>query len=310
MSTSAQHNGIHYYGDSCFTPTAPAAPLNAVFLTSVRDTGTCDRNGSMVETEEGLCYMEGTIERTVKETREGGTLAGILRIVAVVTDDLEKDMRGSAYPIRPHPEKPWIHGHDLRNADGALMAGSETTFWIPSDFRALPRGDTDSRTERKLAFESKVAKLMEEKRADILISDHYMARIAFLMNDTFHNFGRILNIHPAVTVEGHPHCFRGKTPTQDAIDRARSGKPTLTGATLHLVDEIIDHGPPLAFIAQTPVCPSDEPQQLRYRNYQRGKLPLFIAGMRHYVERIYPHLDRLNLKALTPLDHVPSLHPR
>jgi hypothetical protein len=77
----------------------------------------------------------------------------------------------------------------------------------------------------------------------------------------------------------------------------------MTGATLHIMDEEIDHGPALAYMAQTPVFPDDAPQELRYRNYQAGKLPLFIAGMRHYIERIYPHLDRLDLYSLSPLDH-------
>jgi len=44
----------------------------------------------------------------------------------------------------------------------------------------------------------------------------------------------------------------------------------------------------------------DHPQHLRYRNYQRAKLPLMIMGLRHYIENIYPHLDRHTSQLSTP----------
>ena len=76
--------------------------------------------------------MEGTIERTILESREGGSLAGILRVVAVITDDREKDMRGSDYPLRPEADRPWLHGQDLRNDDDSLVVDPDTTHLIPS----------------------------------------------------------------------------------------------------------------------------------------------------------------------------------
>lgn len=303
-------SSIRFFGDESVPSVRPQKPVNIAFLTSVRDTGTCDRNGSIIRTPEGVRYMEGAIERTVRESREGGALDGILRVVAVITDDREKDMRGSEYPLRPQAGRPWLHDQDLRNNDDSLVADPDTTHWIVSDFRSLPLSDTDGRAERKMDFERQVWQLMQQRQADVLVSDHYMARIAYLVNGTFRQFGRILNIHPAVTIPDHPFRFCGKTPTKDAIDRARSGVETRTGATLHVVDEIIDHGPPLAYIAETPVDGTDEPQHLRYRNYQLGKLPLFIAGMRHYIENVYPHLDQIDLQSLSPLPHVSVPAPR
>lgn len=298
-------SSIQFYGDESVSSVQPQKPVNIAFLTSVRDTGTCDRNGTMIQTAEGMRYMEGTIERTILESREGGALAGILRVVAIITDDREKDMRVSDYPLQPEAGRPWLHGQDLRNNDDSLVIHPDTTHWIPSDFRPKKQWRTvDEFNEKKKLFESRVLKIMDEKCADVLVSDHYMARIEYLINGTFKKFGRILNIHPAVTIPGHPFRFCGKTPTQDAIDQARSGVDTRTGATLHIVDEIIDHGPPLAYTVQTPVDGADEPQHLRYRNYQLGKLPLFIAGMRHYVENIFPHLDQIDLQSLSPLSHV------
>lgn len=303
-------SSIQFYGDKSVPAVQPQRPVNIAFLTSVRDTGTCDRNGTMIQTAEGMRYMEGTIERTILESREGGALAGILSVVAVITDDMEKDMRKSDYPLRPEAGRPWLHGQDLRNDDDSFVIGPDTTHLIPSNFRALPLSDTDGRAESKRDFERQVSQLMEQRQADVLVSDHYMARIEYLVNGTFKKFGRILNIHPAVTIPGHPFRFCGKTPTQDAIDQARSGVDTRTGATLHIVDEIIDHGPPLAHIEHTPVHGEDEPQHLRYRNYQLGKLPLFIAGMRHYIENVFPYLDQIDLQSLSPIPHVsvPASH--
>jgi len=302
---------IRFYGDPSqpHSGRRPRSPISIAFLTSVRDTGTCDRNGSIVKTPEGLKYMEGIIERTVNETREGGALHGILRVAGIITDDLDRDMIGSAYPVRPHRGKSWIHNVHLRNDDDSLIIDPDTTHWVPSDFRLLPLRAQEERADRKLRFEQRVATLMEQLGADVLVSDHYMARIAYLMNGTFQKFGRVLNIHPAVTIADHPHCFRGKTPTADAIARARTGEETHTGATLHFVDEIIDHGPPIAYVSGTPVRPTDEPQHLRERNYRLAKLPLFIAGMQHYVRNLYPRLDDLDLSSLSPLDHASESSP-
>lgn len=304
-------DSLHFFGDPALHAVHPEHPVNVLFLTSVRDTGACDHNGSIIRTPQGLRYMEGTIERTINATREGGALHGILRVAGIVTDDHETDPL-LPYPVRPHRGRLWIHRVDLLNDDDSLVIGEDTTFNIPSGFRKLNRHDADGRTRQKEEFERQVALTMAQVGADVLVSDHYMARIEHLMNGSYKKFGRVLNIHPAVTLPEHPHAFPGKTPTADAIERARTGTETLTGATLHVIDELIDHGPALAYTAGTPVHPEDEPQHLRYRNYRLGKLPLFIAGMRHYIERIYPHLDRLDLLALTPLpslshEHEPAL---
>ena len=141
---------------------------------------------------------------------------------------------------------------------------------------------------------------MQEVGASVVVSDHYMAKLEHFANG-FGMFGRVLNIHPAITVKSHPYCFRGKTPTADAIARAHSESGVVTGATLHLINPTIDDGPPLAFTAGTPVFADDEPQWLRYRNYQAAKLPLFIAGMRHYVTLIFPHLGEIDLYGLEPM---------
>lgn len=253
-------------------------PLRLLFLTSVRDTGDCDLNGSDVAMPEGDRYMEGVIERTVRETNLGCALAGQFEVVGVITDDRPKDLH--TYPVLPTDDQPWLWPHNLHLPAGPLLI--ERTLNLPSDFRSRPLNDTTGRAAAKRAFEERVYQIMQEVEADVLVSDHYMARIEYLITDEFGLYGRVINIHPAVTVRGHPWCFRGPTPTADAIARAGCEPRVLTGATLHLVNSVIDDGPAIAFGVGTEVHANDAPPWLRWRNYQNAKLPLFIAGLQHY----------------------------
>lgn len=293
----AERSPIVYYADWMRWAPIDRRPLNVVFLTSIRDVGSCDRNGRMLETGNGLRYMEGIIERTIKETFPGGALADYVHVAGVITDDIERDMQDSSYSALPEPGRDWIYPFDLATPEGELVRNM--TYNIPSSFRLLPVQAVEERRQLKHEFEWTVLQKMRELGGDVIISDHYMARIDYLIGE-FGLYGRVLNIHPAVTVEGHPFCFRGKTPTADAIERARRGVPIKTGATLHIIDEVIDHGPPIAYLAGTPVFPTDEAQWLRYRNYTLAKLPLFTAGLAHYASVIYPYLNELNLSALGP----------
>jgi phosphoribosylglycinamide formyltransferase-1 len=158
---------------------------------------------------------------------------------------------------------------------------------VPSDFRTIPKCEVASRGAAKKSYEERVFELMRKFGADVLVSDHYMAKIEFLMNGEFGLYGRMLNIHPAVTALKSPFCVRGATPTADILARAKE-QPTWTGATLHLVNEEFDDGPIVHWDAPTPVYASDTPEELRYRNYQMAKLPVFIEGMEKYVNEILP----------------------
>lgn len=296
---------IVYFGEPGLLQrnTLPTRPLTVVFLTSVRDTGKDDRNGRWVEVGNGSRrYMEGTIERTVRETHPWyrgpseescrGMLAGIVRVGGVITDDTPKDMQKSSYSSLPESGRAWIFPRRLSTPEGLLI--TDMTYNIPSSFRLLPKRAVEERWFEKLDFESRVLRMMRELGGDVLVSDHYMARIDFLYQNPA-LFGRLLNIHPAVTVENHPFRFRGKYPTADTLARARSDRSTQiqTGATLHFIGPEIDKGQPIAYVVDTPVYPHDEPQWLRYRNYNLGKLPLFVHGLAHYARNIYPYLDKL-----------------
>lgn len=247
--------------------------LRILFLTSLRDIGECDRNGLLVETGTGQRYMEGVIERTVREIQPGGQLCGCYQVAGVIIDDLPRDLRD--YPVLPTSHRPWAWPLEL----------DILTWNIQSTFRHQPREAVTERVRLKLEFEQAVYDLFVNLEADVIVSDHYMARIEHLINR--HGLaGRVLNIHPAVTVRGHEFCFRGPTPTADAIARAEHDPTTVTGATLHLVNSIIDDGPPVAYGVGTPVHATDQPEWLRWRNYQMAKLPVFVAGMLHYRELV------------------------
>lgn len=281
----------------------PRSSVGVLFLTSIRDIGADDHVGQIVQTDEGPRPMEGIIERTIRETHAGGALEGILRVAGVVTDDLPRDLRHTSYAVSPFAGRDWVHPLDLETPDGQRVADPHFTINVPSDFRRLPRSDSAGRAERKEAFECRVMDIADERGAEIIVSDHYMAWIQHMINDQYGRYGRVLNIHPAVTIPNHPFCFTGKTPTADAIRHAQTGVPTRTGATLHFVDPWIDHGPPIAVTAATSVNADDDPQRLRHRNYQQSKLPLFIAGMRHYIEHLLPQLDSIDLTSLSPMYH-------
>jgi len=285
---------IQFYGQPGKQAVLPKRPVRILFLTSIRDVVGDDRNGQLVSTPQGLNYLMGVVEYTIWQTRNKtvGNLYQVAEVAGIVTDDTKKDAH--RYNISPLPgQGRWI-------VPDSVDLGVPV-FNIPSEFRLLPLIDKAHRRKAKQKFEAEVIELMARLGIDVLISDHYMARLEFMFPPVL-QFGRVLNIHPAPTVEDHMFCFKGKTPTADAISMAKkNGLQVYTGATLHVVDPEIDHGPVVAFATDTPVFASDEPMWLRHRNYQQSKLPVFVAGLRHYITRIYPYLNELDLTKLVPV---------
>lgn len=49
------------------------------------------------------------------------------------------------------------------------------------------------------------------------------------------------------------------------------------------------------------------PIQTDIRDAMQAKLPLFVSGIRHYIEKIYPHLNAVDLNNLSLLNHVSAL---
>ena len=259
------------------------APARVAILTSIRDTGKEDRNGAEVQTRQGKRYMMGMVEFTVQLCSPGGSLHGLMEIAGVVTDDLPRHLSDSEYPCAPTRNRPWIHPLALRDYRGHLII--DRTVHVPSTFRLISISDREARRQAKLRFEERIREAILELGADIVIFDHYMGK-----SEHLHRWMPAVNIHPAVTRIGDPYCFRGKTPTADALAMARSGQVTMTGATLHMVNDKIDDGPIICCGAHTPVFADDTPEELRWRNYQRSKRRVFAEGIHRYLTQVYPRL--------------------
>lgn len=284
---------MRYFGHSGLKAIRPARPLRILILTSLRDVVGYERNGSTIQTNHGERYMVGLIEHTVRQTLPQGQLYGLVEVVGVATDDRQHEPNlPDTFPRVPTTGFPWIHSKDLKGPDGRLITTITTN--IPSCFRSLSKGELLARREAKLRFEGRILDLMDRIGADLLVSYHYMAKLEFVFPPRM-QFGLVLNIHPAIAVKNHPFCFRGPVPVNDAIERARqNGGEVYTGATLHVVDEDWDSGPVIAYADNTPVFAQDNIPTLIYRNHAT-ELRVFTAGLKHYSQRIHPHLSGANL---------------
>jgi phosphoribosylglycinamide formyltransferase-1 len=95
-------------------------------------------------------------------------------------------------------------------------------------------------------------------RIDLLVLAGYLKLVPPRVVDRYR--GRIINIHPALLPAfGGPGMYGHRV--HEAVLAARA---TVTGATVHLVDEVYDRGPILAQ-ARVAVHPGDTPEQLADR---------------------------------------------
>jgi phosphoribosylglycinamide formyltransferase 1 len=103
------------------------------------------------------------------------------------------------------------------------------------------------------AFSTELANRVEEKGAKGVVLAGFMRILGPSFIDRFPE--RILNIHPSLLP-----AFPGAHAVQNALDHG----VTVTGVTVHLVDEEVDHGP---IVAQVPVAidPGDTVESLHAR---------------------------------------------
>ncbi len=97
--------------------------------------------------------------------------------------------------------------------------------------------------------DSTIAKKLKEARVDYVVCCGYMRKIGPRVLDAYKK--RILNMHPALLPK-----FGGKGMYGEHVHKAViAAKETKSGATIHLVDDIYDHG---AIVAQVEVPVSHE----------------------------------------------------
>jgi phosphoribosylglycinamide formyltransferase 1 len=107
------------------------------------------------------------------------------------------------------------------------------------------------------AHERKLIELLTAHRVDIVCLAGYMRRLSPLMVAAFR--GRILNVHPALLPS-----FPGRDAQKAALDYGVK----LSGCTVHVVDDELDHGP-IVLQAAVPVRDDDTVLTLSARILER-----------------------------------------
>jgi phosphoribosylglycinamide formyltransferase-1 len=125
-----------------------------------------------------------------------------------------------------------------------------------------------SHYESREEFDRALTGLLEEEAIEFVLLAGYMRILGASTVQAFRD--RILNVHPSLLP-----AFPGSHPVRDAL--AWSVK--VTGATVHIVDEDVDHGP---IVLQEPVLvlPDDDERSLHQR----------IQAVEH---RLFPQAARL-----------------
>jgi phosphoribosylglycinamide formyltransferase-1 len=147
---------------------------------------------------------------------------------------------------------------EAKALDRARSAGVEA---IHLDPKAYPRREE---------HDSALVKLLQDREVTLVCLAGYMRILAPEFVRAF--WGRTLNVHPALLP-----AFPGA----HAVREALAWGVKLTGCTVHLVDEEVDHGPILAQEA-VPVLEDDDEASLHAR----------IQEAEH---RLYPRVVRLML---------------
>jgi phosphoribosylglycinamide formyltransferase-1 len=140
-------------------------------------------------------------------------------------------------------------------------------FSVPNAF--LPPGDFKTRLDPRMEVE--LVRMLRQAEVDLVILAGFMRVLKAPMLEAFPR--RILNIHPSLLP---------KFPGLKAWAQALTAGETVTGCTVHFVDEQIDHG---AIIAQheVPILPDDTPETLHAR-IQVAERELYPEVIGRFVE--------------------------
>jgi phosphoribosylglycinamide formyltransferase-1 len=144
--------------------------------------------------------------------------------------------------------------HDAYGLERARRAGVDTAVVRPADHPDRP------------AFDLALRELVAGARPDVVCLAGFMRILGPAFVRAFPE--RIVNTHPSLLP-----AFRGA----HAVREALAYGVKLTGCTVHLVDEEVDHGPVL-FQAAVPVEPGDDEDRLheRIKQEEHRLLPLAV----------------------------------
>lgn len=120
---------------------------------------------------------------------------------------------------------------------------------------------------------------------DLLVMAGFLRRLLVLPGWE----GRILNIHPALLPEAAAYAA-GKGNYGDRVHEAVIARgDTISGATVHVVTDVYDDGPPLMRV-EVPVNPGDTPITLAARVFE-AECELYPEAIRRYLAT-HPELRR------------------
>lgn len=105
----------------------------------------------------------------------------------------------------------------------------------------------------RAAWEAELTDLVAAHEPDLVVLAGFMKILTTIFLHRWPD--RVVNVHPSLLP-----AFRGA----HAVDDALAAGVTVTGCTVHLVDELVDHGPILAQEA-VPVRPGDDRASLHAR---------------------------------------------
>jgi len=122
-------------------------------------------------------------------------------------------------------------------------------FSVPNAY--LPPGQFRTRLEPNA--EAELVKMLREAGVELVVLAGFMRVLKATMLSAFAR--RIINIHPSLLP---------KFPGLEAWKQALDAGATVTGCTVHFVDEKIDHGDIIAQ-SEVPILPNDSPDSLHAR---------------------------------------------
>lgn len=132
-------------------------------------------------------------------------------------------------------------------------------------------------SETREAYDRTVLERLEEDGIEIVCLAGFMRILSPALVKAF--WGRMLNIHPSLLP-----AFAGANAVRDALDWGAR----VTGVTVHLVDEEVDHGP-IVLQEAVPILDGDDEESLHAR----------IQEVEH---RLYPEAVRLLLAGRVSID--------
>jgi phosphoribosylglycinamide formyltransferase 1 len=146
---------------------------------------------------------------------------------------------------------------DARALSRARERGVEAVFLDPSSF--ADRG----------AYDLALRDLLRERSIELVAMAGFMRIVGPELVRAFE--GRMVNVHPALLP-----AFPGTTSVADAL----AWGVKVTGVTVHLVDEEVDHGP-IVFQEALPVLPDDDWDALeaRVHEVEHRLLPAAIRAL-------------------------------